>query len=71
MFASKTNHRHILPTGIVSAIFFAMLCANSVARAQQLYGSVTGTVTDSSGAAVAGAQVTASAAQTGVSQRSH
>src|ERR1700751_5345969 len=44
-----------------------MLGANSVARSQQLYGSLTGTVTDSSGAAVVGAQVTALAVQTGVS----
>ena len=35
-------------------------------RAQVLYGSITGNVTDQSGAALAGAQVTAVEAQTGV-----
>jgi hypothetical protein len=49
-----------------------MLCAMAisvpVARAQVLYGSLTGTVTDSSGAVIVGANVTALETRTGVSQ---
>ena len=67
MFARKTNHRQVVPFVIVTAILIAILGSHNVARAQALYGSITGTVTDQSGAAVVGAQVTALARQTGAS----
>src|SRR5947209_10540331 len=51
-----------------------MLCAIAIsvpiARAQVLYGTLTGTVTDPSGAVVVGANVSAVGTQTGVSQTS-
>ncbi len=43
-------------------------CFGSVALAQVLYGTLTGTVTDTSGAVIPGAQVTALETQTGISQ---
>ncbi len=67
MFARRTNPRRIVPVVIVTAILIAIPSANNVARAQALYGSITGTVTDQSGGVVVGAQVTALAGQTGAS----
>ena len=46
-------------------LFAAVLLFSSPVRAQSTYGSVVGTVTDPSGAAVAGAQVTLTNAGTG------
>ncbi|ACO33977.1 hypothetical protein ACP_0190 [Acidobacterium capsulatum ATCC 51196] len=48
------------------ALMVIWLTAATGAHAQTLYGSLTGTVTDPSGAAVVGARVTALAVQTGV-----
>lgn len=54
---------------VVAALLIMMAGAGpSTANAQVLYGSLTGTVMDTSGAAVAGAQVSALNAQTGVKQ---
>jgi hypothetical protein len=47
-------------------LFFSILLTTQVARAQQTLGSINGTVTDISGAAMAGATVTVSSDQTGV-----
>ena len=54
---------------IVSALVLLMLvfCCTSPGRAQVLYGSLTGTVTDTSGAAIAGAKVEAVNVATGAS----
>jgi hypothetical protein len=52
----------------LAATLFAGIFFSSAAHAQKLYGSLTGTVSDPSGAAVVGAQATALAVQTGVSQ---
>src|SRR5215467_2184110 len=58
--------------GILSWLVFALmalpLTLSSSASAQVLYGSLTGTVTDASGAVVSGAQVTALEDRTAVSQ---
>ena len=67
MFARRTKSRRIAPVAIVTLIVFAVF-GTRASHAQALYGSMTGTVTDPSGAAVAGAQATAVASQTGVSQ---
>jgi Carboxypeptidase regulatory-like domain/TonB dependent receptor-like, beta-barrel len=56
-----------LPRAIWLAIALALLVC-PWAGAQSVYGSLTGTVTDPSGAAIAGAHVTATAVQTGVTQ---
>src|SRR5262245_25715097 len=49
-------------------IFIALFCSLPAGLAQVLYGTMTGTITDTSGAVVAGAQVTTLEAQTGVRQ---
>ena len=49
---------------------FLLLVTSSVAKAQVLYGSLTGNVTDSSGGAVPGAQVKALNDSTGVDRQS-
>jgi len=54
--------------GTLLLIFAFGIFAAMPARAQVLYGTLTGTVTDPSGAAVPGAQVIALEVQTGVSQ---
>jgi len=52
-----------------SALFLLLLILSAtMAQAQVLYGSLSGNVTDTSGAVVAGAQVTALEVQTGVTQ---
>src|SRR6185369_6644489 len=50
------------------SIFIVLFCSLPAGLAQVLYGTMTGTVTDTSGAVVAGAQVTALEVQTGVRQ---
>lgn len=63
-----------MPRGFAVSVLFTgiavvgLLFAGGTARAQVLYGSLTGTVNDPSGALVAGAQVTALETQTGASQ---
>ena len=52
----------------VVLLLVSVLLSGQTAQAQVLYGSVVGTVTDTTGAAVSGANVTASEVQTGVSQ---
>ncbi|MGH9512213.1 MAG: carboxypeptidase regulatory-like domain-containing protein [Terriglobales bacterium] len=47
---------------------FLLMLVASIGQAQVLYGSLTGNVTDPSGAVIAGAQVTALEVQTGVTQ---
>ena len=54
------------PCRIAGLLLAIMVMSGSVAaRAQVLYGSLTGNVTDASGAALPGAQVTARSVQTG------
>src|SRR5579862_3048509 len=62
--------RRIKYTGfwLFPVLFSLILAASSIANAQVLYGSLTGTVTDTSGAIVPGAQVSAVENQTGVKQ---
>jgi outer membrane receptor protein involved in Fe transport len=61
-------HRGLLrPAASMLVLVFALL-ASTWAHGQVLYGSLTGTVTDPSNAAVVGAQITALAVRTGVSQ---
>lgn len=61
------NHRPISQTRFVwMAAILAFLIATTAAHAQVLYGTLTGTVTDTSGAVVPGATVTAQNVQTGV-----
>lgn len=50
----------------MAAFILALLFTAGTARGQVLYGSLTGTVTDSTGAVVAGAKVSAQNVQTGV-----
>ena len=68
MFARRTNSYWTVPVALLIASLFAMLLAATVARAQVLYGTLTGTVTDASGAILPGSQVTALETRTGVSQ---
>ena len=68
MFARKTNTRRSAPIAIAIIALFALPGATTAVRAQVLYGTLTGTVTDVSGAVIANAHVTALEMQTGVSQ---
>jgi len=69
MFATRTKSRQISFNSLFALLALTIAFARpGVAPAQVLYGSLTGTVTDPSGAAVVGAQVTALAVQTGISQ---
>jgi outer membrane receptor protein involved in Fe transport len=71
MFDSQTKSRKIPVSWVVLTCILAVMAAihhPGVAFAQVLYGSLTGTVIDSSGAAVVNGQVTALQDQTGVSQ---
>ncbi len=53
-----------------SALFLLLLILSAtMAQAQVLYGTISGNVTDSSGAVVAGGQVVVLEVQTGVSQK--
>ena len=69
MFVLQTKSKQVAMLRILLACFVmaAAPCA-WVADAQVLYGSLTGTVSDSSGAAVVGAQIKALAIQTGLTQ---
>ena len=69
MFVLRTKSKQVAMLRIPLACFVmaAAPCA-WVADAQVLYGSLTGTVSDSSGAAVVGAQIKALAIQTGLTQ---
>ena len=58
---------HIVWAAVVFAVVLST-CFGSVALAQVLYGTLTGTVTDTSGAVIANAQVTALETQTGITQ---
>ena len=68
MFARKTNTRRSAPIAIAIIALFALAGATTAVRAQVLYGTLTGTVTDVSGAVIANAHVTALEMQTGVGQ---
>jgi len=52
----------------IAAVTSLAFLLGAAAHAQVLYGSLTGTVTDASGAVIASAQITASEAQTGVTR---
>src|SRR5215469_7892343 len=68
----KNSHSDTVATlmrrHIVQLSWLLLLVAAPCARAQVLYGTLTGGVTDASGAVVVGAKVTALEVQTGVSQ---
>src|SRR6266702_1987118 len=70
-FTSTAAGQHRLRPGLRLAILFAVLlavlAAGTSSFAQVLYGSLTGTVTDPTGAVIVGAQVIALEVQTGVS----
>lgn len=66
----RTLPQHFLIAITALLVFVAALLATPHTQAQMLYGTLTGTVTDSSGAAVVGVQVTALGTQTGVKQSS-
>ena len=51
MFARETNLRQFAPFAFLSIVLFVMFSGQAT-RAQVLYGSITGTVTDTSGAVV-------------------
>jgi hypothetical protein len=53
---------------VVAICFVVALCASSSARGQAVYGSVIGSVTDSQGAAVAGAKVTVTSTTKGTTE---
>ena len=66
---SKTVPRALTcARGMLLLIFVFGVFAATAARAQVLYGTLTGTVTDPSGAAIPGAQIVALEVQTGISQ---
>lgn len=68
--ANKTQSHYGVfsrPCAVLLAIALVLLASHWVS-AQKLYGTLTGTVTDTTGAVVPGAQVTALEVQTGVSQ---
>jgi len=53
------SKKHGLGFGILICALIALLCSANAARSQEVTATITGTVTDSSGAALAGATVTA------------
>ena len=69
MFESRIKSGPVSISAILLPFLLMFVAASpEMARAQVLYGSLVGTVTDASGAALAGAKVTALADQTGASQ---
>jgi hypothetical protein len=64
----KTNRNLPCVLYALSMAIMALLVSANVARADNVYGSIRGTVTDPSGAAVAGAKVTATNTATGISK---
>lgn len=67
----KANHRvnpSAIGTVLMAFVLMAVLLGSIAAHAQKLYGSITGTVADASGAVVPRAQITALAVDTGISQ---
>ena len=54
----KERRRVLLPAALLVAVFAAIVWLPSPADAQALYGSLTGTIADSSGGGVPGATVT-------------
>ncbi len=58
-----------ISSGIISAATFAMFVAP--ATAQQVLGNISGTVTDPSGAAVSGAEITITSLSTGLTRSEH
>ena len=56
---------HFLGMGIVCMMLVALLCGANAAWGQDVTAAITGTITDSSGAAVSGASVTAKDTQRG------
>jgi len=64
----ETNRNLPCVLYVLSIAIMALLVSANVARADNVYGSIRGTVTDPSGAAVAGAKVTATNTATGISK---
>src|SRR5438445_6421913 len=60
--------RRFAPALVIAAAFFALLCIQS-AKAQTTFGSITGVVTDASGAAVPNAKITVVNQDTGFTRR--
>src|SRR5258708_9889203 len=55
---TRSRTRHVAYALLSELILFPILCMPSPARAQAVYGSVSGIITDASGAVVPGATVT-------------
>lgn len=66
---NRFQHRKVFGALLAATAFLVLTVCGPNARAQMLYGTLTGTVSDPSGAALPGAQVTALETQTGVSQK--
>lgn len=66
--ASNLHNKRWLGTAVYLALFLGLFLFLGAAKAQVLYGSLTGTVTDPSGAAVSGAKVEALDEDKGVTQ---
>src|SRR5579863_3004997 len=62
---SKINHNALF---VIAMAIVALLVSANVARADNVYGSIRGTVTDPSGATVSGAKVVATNTATGISK---
>src|SRR5258707_753203 len=57
---------HVWGMGLVCVALVVLLCSANVARGQEVTASITGTVADPSGSAVAGATVTAKSVERGL-----